>query len=192
MIIKKKSLIVALVSSFVIASVLVWTLIGYVIYLEFKDEESKRMYHGVLEKLNARIYSRYIEISKLTVAISSTGPLRGNPMISGVIKNNGARTITDMLLKVKFLDQDNAIIYEVIFHPQEPSLGSASLTQVTIPYLSTSSKIAIAPNDLLPFKKILINCPKEILASMKKWTDFAKRPSRWAGKLRFEVLAIEF
>jgi len=192
MIMKKKSLIVALVSSFVIASVLVWTLIGYLIYLEFKDEESRRMYHGILEKLNARIYSRYIEVSKLNVVISSTGPLRGNPMIGGVIKNNGIRTIRDSLIKVKFLDQDNAIIYEVIFHPQEPSLGSASLTQVAIPYLSTSSRVAIAPNDLLPFKKILINCPKEILASLKNGPGFAKRPSRWAGKLDLEVLAIEF
>lgn len=192
MIIKKKSLIVALVSSFVIASVLVWTLIGYIIYLEFKDEESRRMYHGILEKLSARIYSRYIEVSKLNVAISSAGPLRGNPMIGGVIKNNGTRTITDILIKVKFLDQDNAIIYEVIFHPQEPSLGSAGLTRVAIPYLSTSSRAAMDPGGLLPFKKVLINCPKEILASLKKGPGFAKRPSRWAGKLGLEVLAIEF
>lgn len=192
MIIKKKSLIVALVSSFVIASVLVWTLIGYVIYLEFKDEESRRMYNGILEKLNAKIYSKYIEVSKLNVAISSTGPLRGNPMIGGIIKNNGARAIRDLLIKVKFLDQDNAVIYEVLFHPQEPSLGSSGLAQVTIPYLSASSRVTIVPNDTLPFKKILTNCPKEILASLKKAPGFAKRPGRWAGKLGFEVLAIEF
>ena len=54
MIIKQKSLIVALVSSTVIALVLVLTLIGYLAYIELKGQESRRVYYELLKKTNAR------------------------------------------------------------------------------------------------------------------------------------------
>lgn len=53
MLIKQKSLIVALVSSFVIVLVLVLTLIGYLAYIELKGEEHKRDYQKLLQKINA-------------------------------------------------------------------------------------------------------------------------------------------
>ena len=75
MIIKKKSLIVALVSGYVIASVLVLTLIGYAVYLELKNENFIRSYELLLQKLHAKNYSKYIEFSKLSAGIGSSGPL---------------------------------------------------------------------------------------------------------------------
>ena len=59
MILKKKSLIVTLVSAFVLSCVLILTLVGYVVYIEIKNEESKRSYHHSLDKLNATIYEKY-------------------------------------------------------------------------------------------------------------------------------------
>jgi len=52
MIIKKKSLIVALISSIVVSSVLILTLIGYIMYMELKAEEFKRQYQINLQKIN--------------------------------------------------------------------------------------------------------------------------------------------
>jgi len=51
MIIKKKSLIVALISGFLVSLVLILTLIGYAVYLELKNENSIRAYESMLEKL---------------------------------------------------------------------------------------------------------------------------------------------
>ncbi|MFH0764285.1 MAG: hypothetical protein V1927_04725 [Candidatus Omnitrophota bacterium] len=51
MIIKKKSLIVALVSGFIISLVLILTLIGYAAYLELKNENFIRSYECAMEKL---------------------------------------------------------------------------------------------------------------------------------------------
>lgn len=193
MIIKKKSLIVALISSVVISSVLILTLVGYVVYIELKGEEFRRSYLELLHKANAKFYSKYVEVSKLSVALVGTGALRGWPIVEGLIRNTGYKDIADLLMKVKFLDRDGAIIYEVVFHPQEPSLGSASLTQgLAIPYLSSPSKVSIKPNDSLPFKKILANCPKEILEELKKGAGFAKTRGRWSGRLSFEVLSLDF
>jgi len=54
MILKRKSLVVALVSSLVVASVMVLTLVGYLVYLELKDEELKRTYQHLLANVRKR------------------------------------------------------------------------------------------------------------------------------------------
>ena len=54
MLIKQKSLIVALVSSFVVSLVLVLTLICYLFYIELKGEEFKRTYQEMLQKVDAK------------------------------------------------------------------------------------------------------------------------------------------
>lgn len=51
MIIKKKSLVVALVSGVIISAVLILTLIGYIIYVELRAEEFKRQYQINLQKI---------------------------------------------------------------------------------------------------------------------------------------------
>jgi len=56
-IIKDKSLIVAFVSSFVITVVLVFTLIGYLAYIELKGEEFNRSYEKYLQKIRARAHT---------------------------------------------------------------------------------------------------------------------------------------
>ena len=50
MIIKKKSLIVAFVSSAIIAIVMILTLVGYVAYLEIKENEVKASYEHELKE----------------------------------------------------------------------------------------------------------------------------------------------
>lgn len=192
MIIKKKSLIVAMVSSFVIFCVLVLTLVGYIVYQEIKSEEFRLSYIYELEKINAKFYAKFIDISKLNAKIEAGGPLRENPIIEGTLKNNGYRTITGLLLKVKFLDKDGAVIYEVVFHPNEPSLGNSNLTQVAMPYLYGRSKISIRPAETMPFKKILNNCPGGIVSELKTESGSTKESGRRAGKLAFEILSIEF
>lgn len=52
MILKEKSLIVALVSGFIISAVLVFTLIGYLAYIELKGEESRRAYRELFRKIH--------------------------------------------------------------------------------------------------------------------------------------------
>ncbi|MFA6320674.1 MAG: hypothetical protein WCY36_02315 [Candidatus Omnitrophota bacterium] len=54
MLIKKKSLIVAFVSSVIIAIVLILTLIGYIAYLEIKDKELKASYEHRLRELRIK------------------------------------------------------------------------------------------------------------------------------------------
>jgi hypothetical protein len=190
MIIKKKSLIVALVSSWVICGSLVLTLVGYVAYLEWKDSELRGSYEAMLQKINARIYSRYVEISDLSAAIESSGPLAGKAVLEGKLKNVGYREVDDLLLRVKFLDADGAMLYEVVFHPQEPSLGSSGLTQVALPYITPAPKTSIKRDSSVPFKKILSNCPKEIFSELRH--SSGRAPGGWPGRLETEILSLKF
>ena len=192
MLIKKKSLIVALVSSFVICLVLIMTLVGYAVYLELKDEESRKVYQAMLQKVNAQYYAKHIEVARLSATVESAGALKGQPVVEGIVRNSGYKDISDILLKVKFLDRDGAILYEVVFHPQEPSLGSSSLPNVSIPYFSEHAKTVIRPEGSLPFKRILTNCPAEIIGELKNGKAAKGVAGRWSGRFDYEILAINF
>jgi hypothetical protein len=192
MLIKKKSLIVALVSGLIICGVLVLTLVGYLVYLELKDKELRNSYQQLLQKVNAKLYSRHIAISGLGAATESTGSLKGDPVIEGTLTNNGYREISDILLLVKFLDNDGAVLYEVVFHPQEPSLGHAGITQAALPHLQGAPKAAIKKGSTLAFKKILAHCPAGILSEIKRPGGPAKGRGRWSGKLHAEILSVSF
>ncbi|MCX5678192.1 MAG: hypothetical protein NTY76_03690 [Candidatus Omnitrophica bacterium] len=204
--IKKKSLILTLISSIVICLVLVVNLAGYLIYLEMKDDELTKTYKMGLQKINAKVYSKHIEIARLGASFNVTGPLSGEAVLEGIIRNDGYRDITDMLIKVKFLDKDGAALYEVAFHPMEPSLGSygvfapARLQEILHPaggpvpisHLSDSSASVIRPESSLPFKKILTNCPEEILSELKANTGSPGGKGRWTGKFDYEILSVNF
>lgn len=191
-IIKRKSLVVACTSGVIISAVLILTLAGYSVYTELKGEEFKRSYQELFQKVNAKVYSKHIDVSRLDAKTEDSGALRGKPVVEGIIKNNGTRNIVNLAVKVNFLDKDGAIIYEIVFHPQEPSLGSAGLTQVAIPYLYNPARMPIKPGDSLPFKKILNDCPQEILGELDKNKGFGKIPGKWSGKFSSEIVALEF
>ena len=193
MIIKRKSMIVGLVSSVVIALVLIMTLIGYFIYLEFKSREFDRVYQELLEKTKAKVYSRHLDIFGLDARIENTGALKGKPIIEGAITNKGSREIVNLVIKLSFLDRDSASIYELTAHPQEPALGSAVFTR-----LSTSRLYGYAhpidslkPGQTLKFKKIITSCPTEVFVELREGEKPTKSFGRWSGKLTSEVISLD-
>jgi len=120
--IKRKSLIVGLISSMIIALALIVTLVGYSVYLEFKNGEFKRIYQELLKETKAKVYSKHLDIFGLDARIESTGALKGKPIIEGAVTNKGTKDIVSLVLRLSFLDKDSAVIYELTAHPQEPSL----------------------------------------------------------------------
>jgi hypothetical protein len=189
MLIKQKSLVVAVVSSFVISLVLVFTLIGYLVYIELKGEEFNASYERLLQKVNARFYSKYIVFEKLAAGIEGAGVLKDKAVIEGSIKNCGYKDITDMLIKVAFTDKDGAVLYEAVFRPQEPSLGGAVISYINYPLLKSERKAVLKNGGTLSFKKILTNCPAEITRSL---AASAKGRSGWTGGISAEIVSADF
>ncbi len=193
--IKKKSLIVALISSFVICLVLIVNLIGYLIYTQLKHDELNSAYKASLQRVNAKMYAEHIEIDKLGATFDRVGPLSGQAVLEGIIRNDGVRDLSDICVRVRFLDNDGASLYEITFHPQEPSLGAfrsvqqASATHITDADAYPSS---IKPESSLPFKKILANCPNEIITELKHGAPSLSGKNKWTGKFDYEILAVTF
>ena len=182
--IKRKSLIVGLVSSIVIAVVLIMTLVGYSLYLELKNGEFERVYQELLEKAKAKVYSKNLDIFGLDARIENTGALKGKPIVEGAITNKGTRDVTNLAIKLNFLDKDSAVIYEFTARPQEPALPHT--------YTYTYSSAAIKPGETLKFKKIIANCPTEIFVELREGEKPAKSFGRWSGKLTSETVSLDF
>jgi hypothetical protein len=193
MLIKRKSLIVGLVSSFIIALALIVTLVGYFIYLEFKSSEFGRIYQELLEKSKAKVYSKHLDIFGLDARIENTGALKGKPIVEGAITNKGTRKVVNLILKLSFLDKDSASIYELSAHPQEPALGSAVYTRVlsSYPYGYSHPIASLEPGETLKFKKIITNCPTEIFIELREGEKPTKSFGRWSGKLASEVISLD-
>ncbi len=197
MLIKRKSLIVVVLSTIVISTVLACTLIGYYMYLELKEREDERACSNSIKKLEAKIFSKYVDIKGLSYGIEPSGPLKGKPTIKGIIKNRSTRQLYNIILKVKFLDEDGASIYEVIFQPQEPVFGINQLGVMTKAYLTGPQKnMVLEANYSIAFKRTVPNCPKELLQASgsskraKSGPAPSKKIGRWSGRLTAEVISL--
>ena len=190
--VKRKSLIVALVSSLVIALVLVMTVVGYFVYLEFRAKEFKSYYLELLGKAKAGVYSKYIDISNLDARIENNGPLKGKPIVEGIVTNKGIRKIYDLAIKIDFLDKDKAMIYDLVLKPQEPSLGGNAISNVSLPYLYTAPKNILKPNEQIVFKKIITNCPTEVFVELREGQSPKKTFGKWSGKLTAQAVSLDF
>jgi hypothetical protein len=192
MLMKRKSVAVVVISGFIISLVLVLTLVAYVVYIEIKSEEFRSSYSHLLHKIRSSSYSRYIEVSKLSAGVEKSGPLKNQAVLEGNVTNKGVRAVSDLVVKVRFLDNGSAAIYEVIFRPQEPSLGVASLTQSAFSRFVPHAALALKPGETLAFKKVLAGCPKGIFSELDKTSGFAKKPAGKLDNYSSEIISLEF
>lgn len=193
MIIKKKSIIVAAVSGMLVSIVLTATVAAYLLHVEINTRNFRGHYEEAIKKLSAKAYAKQIDFFRLRAVIGTEGAFRLKPIVEGVMLNNGNRAVRDIVLKIKFRDTDGAVIYEVVFHPQEPALGMSILGQVPIPYLSEPHRISVDPGERLVFKRLLSGCPREIASAIKEGAGQKTAGySGWAGTLEPEILSIEF
>lgn len=190
--IKRKSLIVGLISSLVIALVMVLTLVGYFIYLELNAEKFRLNYQELLCRTKAKIYSKYISIEKIDAKIENTGSLKGKPIIEGLVTNKGTKDAQNLIIRVSFLDKGDAVIYEMDFHPQEPALGSIAFPHVNIPYISSPAKLTLKKAQTYAFKRIISNCPTEIFLELREGDKPKKTFGKWSGKLSAQTVSLDF
>ena len=189
---KKKSIIVAFISGLVVSIVLILTLVGYSVYLEIKNEESRISYEYALAKMNARIYGKYIEISGLAAKIEKSGVLKDKVVLEGTLVNNGNRQLSEIIVKIKFLDNDGAVIYAAISDLLEPALGAGTIGAIKIPYISYHPRVTVKIGGSLPFKEILATPPAEIYSCLSDESGLSRNSERWSGVLGYELISAKF
>ena len=188
--IKPKSALVVILSSAVIASALIFSLIGYYVYSELREQKSAIACAETLKKLQARMLIKRVALSELSCEVETSGPLKGATVIKGVVTNSSGRPLHSIVVKVKFLDASGASIYEALLQPLEPTFGLHQLGSATMSYLTGMPTNFLAPNISKTFKSIIRNYPKGLLAPPAARPSLRAKKSRWSGRLLGEVISV--
>jgi len=177
--IKSRTTPIIVLSSLIIISVLLLTMFGFYVYLEWKNKNALRNYNLAIYDLNGQLYKKNILIN-LEAKIGKKGMLKGRPVIAGTIKNNSNKRIYSLKLKVYFSDETQRVLCVNTFYP----VGSEFEPFVNLPDVRKNTKNFLAESDSISFTHQLGNCPPRVLNYLKSHLKFAK-PGKGKEKLQF-------
>jgi len=170
--IKRKSRLVIIWSCFLVAAVLMLSLMGYYFFISWKEEEAEKHYRLIVQELNAKIFAKYVSVTGVVAKIEQEGLLEGLPVLEGSIKNTSVKKVTLLKIKTFFLDKDNSVIYLDSFYP----LGGENY---------------LLPNDSISFKHLLRKAPKELRNYLVMRQSFAKAEEPLKITLRWQIEALD-
>ncbi|MBU0570753.1 MAG: hypothetical protein KJ995_05165 [Candidatus Omnitrophica bacterium] len=173
--IKNKHFKVILFSSFIVVVVMLSVLIGYGIYLQWKEDAGAAQYQSFLRKVTAGMWRDEIVIYNAAVKPGeddgASGMPEGMPVLDGKIRNNSGKTITSMMLEVVFSRPDGFVIYRDWFYPLDRDVLSRS------PFFSGRKRkgAVLAAGEYMSFRHAIGNCPSAILEQIHTKGVFAKK-----------------
>lgn len=184
---KTKSANVIIYSSIVIAIVIVSTIAGYTLYIQWKEDTNSLHYRRSIAKLTAEMFAKDIVLSNVNVKVWKDAPFTGIPVLEGSIKNNSQKTISSISIEVAFRRPDGSVAYRALLRPLGDDEFSAS---VSLSGIERTSRI-LAPGEGMSFKHLLRNCPRELVAGITKKTKLAKDASEEKVSLELNVAGVE-
>lgn len=187
MVIKSKHRTVILFSSAIIAMVIVSTLIGYSLYIQWKEDAFAASYRNSIYKLTAEIFKTDIEIHNIATRFGNgTSSLSKIPVLEGKLKNNSSKTITSIMLEVSFSRPDGYVVYKDWFYPLGEGILAGS------PFFSSvkQTRDVLQPGENMSFKYLLRNCPSEVISRFFTKTGFAKTGSEGEIKLAISLSGV--
>ncbi|MEA3489076.1 MAG: hypothetical protein U9R44_01880 [Candidatus Omnitrophota bacterium] len=183
MFIKKKHILVIILSSIIITAVFVSTLIGYTLYIQWKKDSFELKYRNSIYKLTAELFRKDVFISNVNVKILNNMARPDVPVFEGTLKNNSNKIITSILLEVSFQGQDGTVAYKAWFHP----LGEQYPGDFTLSPVKRQTRNILFPGKGLSFRHPLRNCPREIVTEVTAKSNFAKNDSKRSIKLVYSI-----
>jgi len=172
-IVNKHSILV-IFSSFIIVVVLVATLLGYNIYVQWVEDTSSVKYRDDIYKLTAHIFKKNIDIYNIIPKSGNeavlSGVLDGMPILEGKIKNNTSKIITSVMVEIYFSDPDGSVVYRDWFYPLGENYFFDS------PFFSGKIRpqMVLPPGETMTFRYLLRNCPAHVLSQILSSKNFAK------------------
>jgi len=109
-IIKKKSVIVVLVSVAMLCSVIVLTLSSFFVYTVYKGVQDSLRYQYELDCINAKFYSKYVKLDDLRAEIKTLSTGR-EIAVKGRIRNSGYRSISFVFANLSFINKHNISLH---------------------------------------------------------------------------------
>jgi len=182
MLIKRKQLTLVLFSSAIIVIVIISTLIGYSLYIQWKEDTSAVKYRNSIHNLSAEIFKDGIDIYNVRIEFEK-GSSSKMPALKGKLKNRSSKTITSIMIELSFSKPDGYVIYRDWFYP----LGEEALS--SSPFFSSikRTKEVLRPGEIMSFSYLLRKCPPEAVSQLSAMKAFAKTNPDKAIKLDLSV-----
>ena len=183
MVLRKKHALVIFFSSTIIAIVLVTTLAGYSLYVQWKKDSFALKYRRSIYKLTADLFKKDVAVYNVSVRIGDNELFSGMPILEGSLKNNSGKTITSILVEISFLKGDGAVIYHDWFHVLgEKHYGSP-------PAFSEKKQAGnvLLPGEGISFRHLLRNCPREVIDHVTVKSQFAKSHPKDSMKMVYSI-----
>ena len=184
--IRSKHFLVVAFSSLIIGVVLASTIIGYTLYVEWKNNSFVLRYNNSISKITAEILKKDIAISDVKISFGDEKSFSGLPSVRGSLKNNSEKTITSILLEVSFQRPDGSVVYKNWLHPigEKRLAGSSSLSG------SEYTRNVLLPGESVSFRHLLRNCPLEVISQFSSKTKFAKTGAKNEIKLNYSIAGV--
>jgi len=174
---KRKSIVVIVFSSLIVAAVLFSTLLGYMLYVQWKEDSFVLKYHNSIYKLTAELFRENVSIANTKVRLEGAEPFPQMPVLEGSIKNSSDKTVISVLVEISFREPDGSVVYKDWFYP----LGERSFSN---PIMFSGVKRAenvILPGEGISFRHLLRNCPRELVPMLSSGSNFARNSAE--GKI---------
>jgi hypothetical protein len=113
-IIKRKSVMVILVSVSIIAAVLVMTLASMFFYLVYLQNQESVRTSAKINRINAKFYSKYIKIEDINTRVKLHTASR-DIMVRGIIRNKGYKVVSSVTVVMDFLDRSRNPVHSSVF-----------------------------------------------------------------------------
>ncbi len=182
MLIKRKQLTLVLSSSAIIAIVIISTLVGYSLYVQWKEDTSTVKYRNSIYKLTAEIFKDAIDIYNVRIEFEKATSSQ-TPVLKGKLKNRSSKTMTSIMIGLCFSKPDGYVIYRDWFYP----LGEEALS--SSPFFSSikRTKKVLRPGEIMSFGFLLRKCPPEAVSQLSAMKAFAKTNPDKAIKLELSI-----
>jgi len=186
MFLKKKHILVIILSSAIITGVLVSTLAVYSLYMQWKEDSFALRYRNSIYKLTAEIFRDDVIISSLSVKIENDKIFGKSPVLEGTIKNSSNKTLTSILMEISYIRPDGTVAYKGWMHP----LGEKHFGDFTMPQAARQARHVLVPGETVHFRQVLRNCPRDIVRQISSKSNFAKNQSVKKAEFEYSMVGL--
>ncbi|MDP8257898.1 MAG: hypothetical protein P9L90_00530 [Candidatus Aadella gelida] len=183
MFLKKKHISVIIFSSSIIAIVFISTLVGYHLYLQWKQDTLALKYRSSIYKLTAEVFKNDIVLSNVSIKTDKTSGIGVVPLLQGTIKNNSGKKITSILIEVSLIKPDGTVAYKEWVNP----LGGGSDESGMNPSAVVYPEKILMPGEEMNFGHLLKNCPQDVKRKLSLKSEFAKEGAKGSLELNLSV-----
>jgi hypothetical protein len=166
---KKKHFPVILFSSSIVIVVFLSTLFGYSLYTQFKKDAFTAGYWDSIYAISADIFREDIVLTNTNVKTDESG--EEAPVVTGTIRNNSERQITNVLIEFSFSEQDGRVLYKEWVRP----LAGQSFDGVRFFTDPVSGEEVISPGGSFNFRHVMRNCPKNVIRRIPTKRGFGRK-----------------